>query len=133
MQAGRERMESALGTLNSMSSYENFSIFVRSCGLKATDAQGLPKDGLRNSIPGQIISIRNLNRDERPQHLRDFNSARANNLKTALTLYKKLQHQHMHRFTSENPGHQLAQNYLKLAAKAKGQKQVPGSIQVDTD
>lgn len=119
LQAGRDRMESAIGALDNMSSYEKFVGSLKSYGIKTVDAHGLPLDGFRTTVPGQITSIDNINRDNKAQHLKDFNEARIENLRWADRLYRALQHQYMQRFCRENPEHQLARNYMSKKANQK--------------
>lgn len=119
LQAGRDRMESAIGALDNMSSYEKFVGSLKSYGIKTVDARGLPLDGFRTTVPGQITSIDNTNRDNKSQHLKDFNEARIENLRWAEKLYKALQHKYMQKFCKENPEHQLARNYMSKKANQK--------------
>lgn len=119
LQAGRDRMESAIGALDNMSSYEKFVGSLKSYGIKTVDARGLPLDGFRTTVPGQITSIDNTNRDNKSQHLKDFNEARIENLRWAEKLYKALQHKYMQKFCRENPEHQLARNYMSKKANQK--------------
>lgn len=119
LQAGRDRMESAIGALDNMSSYEKFVGSLKSYGIKTVDARGLPLDGFRTTVPGQITSIDNTNRDNKAQHLKDFNEARIENLRWADRLYRALQHQYMQRFCRDNPEHQLARNYMSKKANQK--------------
>lgn len=102
-----------------MTSYKNFEKITKSYGIKTVDSRGLPLDGFRTTIPGQITSIRNINRDDKAQHLKDFNNARIDNLVYAEKLYKALQHKYMREFCEKNPNHQLSRNYLSIKANQK--------------
>ena len=117
--AGRERLESAIGALNNVVSYKNFVVSLKSYGIKTVDRQGLPLDGFRTTIPGQIISIQNINRDDKARHLKDFNEARMANLSRAEKLYKSIQHAYMQRFIKDFPTHQLARNYMSIPSNQK--------------
>lgn len=117
--SGCERMRGAIRASNNMSSYERFCIYLESCSLNSMDIAGLPLDGFRNTVPGQMTSIKNANSSNLAKHFKDFNSARIKNLKLAEKLYKEKQHEFMKRFCEENPDHQLAVNYMSKRCNQK--------------
>ena len=117
--AGRERIESAIGCLDNMTSYKNFEKTTKSYGINTVDSRGLPLDDFRTTIPEQITSIRNINRDDKAQYLKNFNQARIDNLVYAEKLYKDLQHKYMREICEKNPKHQLSRNYISIKANQK--------------
>lgn len=119
LNAGHERIESAIGCLDNMTSYKNFEKTTKSYGINTVDSRGLPLDDFRTTIPGQITSIRNINRDDKAQYLKNFNQARIDNLVYAEKLYKDLQHKYMREICEKKSKASIITKLYKYQSQSK--------------